>query len=406
MDDDSRMNNFGRVLRISCRHYWSIAGILLTSIVIAILWGANISALYPLVEIVFDGKSLHDKYDEVLAENRDKTLELENQIANLTELAKSAEPAKRHAIEDDLSAAQDRRDLIAKSDLWMAKVGPWIRAYAPRGAYATLVYIILFLCVCTAIKLSSLLANMLLVQFISERTAVELRAIFFRKALHLDLDSFGENGSADLTARLTNDIALVASGITVLLGRLIREPLKMIVCIGGAAYQCPRLLLLVLVVVPVVALVMQHLSRAIRRASRRAMEEMSQLYGMLTDSFSGIRVIKAFNAQAFERARFSRGTNAYFLKSMKVAFYNTLARSSSEMLGMVTVSLGVLAGGYLVLTGEMHLLGMRICEQPLGRGQVLLFFGFLIGASDPARKLSDVWAVSYTHLTLPTKRIV
>ena len=392
MDDDSRMNNFGRVLRISCRHYWSIAGILLTSIVIAILWGANISALYPLVEIVFDGKSLHDKYDEVLAENRDKTLELENQIANLTELAKSAEPAKRDAIERDLSDAQDRRDLIAKSDLWMAKVGPWIRAYAPRGAYATLVYIILFLCVCTAIKLSSLLANMLLVQFISERTAVELRAIFFRKALHLDLDSFGENGSADLTARLTNDIALVASGITVLLGRLIREPLKMIVCIGGAAYQCPRLLLLVLVVVPVVALVMQHLSRAIRRASRRAMEEMSQLYGMLTDSFSGIRVIKAFNAQAFERARFSRGTNAYFLKSMKVAFYNTLARSSSEMLGMVTVSLGVLAGGYLVLTGEMHLLGMRICDQPLGRGQVLLFFGFLIGASDPARKLSDVWA--------------
>ncbi len=36
--------------------------------------------------------------------------------------------------------------------------------------------------------------------------------MFFRKALHLDLDSFGENGSAALTARLTNDIAHVSGG--------------------------------------------------------------------------------------------------------------------------------------------------------------------------------------------------
>ena len=166
----------------------------------------------------------------------------------------------------------------------------------------------------------------------------------------------------------------------------------MAVCLAGAAWVCPRLLLLVLVVTPVIALVMQNLSRAIRRASRRAMEEMSQLYGLLNDSFAGIRVVKAFNTQAFERARFSRGTNAYFGKSMKMALYNTLARASSEMLGMTTVCLGVLAGGYLVLRGDTHLLGLRMCYEPLGPGQILLFFGFLIGASDPARKLTDVWA--------------
>ncbi len=104
-----------------------------------------------------------------------------------------------------------------------------------------------------------------------------------------------------------------------------------------------------LIVTPVVALVMRHLSRAIRRASRRAMEEMSQLYGMLNDSFAGIRVVKAFNTQAFERAKFNRGIQAFYRKSMKMAFYNTLARSSSEMLGMTTVGLAILAGGYLVV---------------------------------------------------------
>ena len=119
----------------------------------------------------------------------------------------------------------------------------------------------------------------------------------------------------------------------------------MVVCLIGAASVCPRLLLLIGVVTPLLALVMHHLSRAIRRASRRAMEEMSQLYGTLNDSFAGIRVVKAFNTQAFERAKFQRGIVEYCRKSMKIVFYNVSARSSSELLGMSTVSLAILAGG-------------------------------------------------------------
>ncbi len=150
--------------------------------------------------------------------------------------------------------------------------------------------------------------------------------------------------------------------------------------------------LLPMIVTPLIVVVMQVLSRALRRASRRAMEEMSQLYGMLNDAFSGIRVVKAFNTQGFERAKFSRGINAYYRKSMKVAFYNTLARSSSEMLGMTVVCLAILAGGYLVVNGQTTLFGLRMSSRPLREGDVLHFFGFLIGASDPARKLTDVWS--------------
>ena len=208
----------------------------------------------------------------------------------------------------------------------------------------------------------------------------------------MDLDAFGENGSADLTARLTNDVALVSAGVSTLMGRMIREPLKMFACLIGDACVCHRLLLLVLIVSPILALVMQQLSRAIRRASRRAMEEMSQLYGMLNDSFAGIRLVKASNTQAFERSRLRSATFAYYQKSMKMAFYNTLARGTTELMGMTTVSLAILAGGYLVLNKETDLFGLQITPDPLRQGQMFLFFSFLIGASDPARKLADVWS--------------
>lgn len=376
---------FARVLKIACRRWWALAGIAITSFAIALLWSANISAVLPIVDVVFAGDSLSEYVQDNIRSAEQAAAEYENSIAKL----QSGVVLESGETVDQLREKKSRQ--LEKAQ-WYASAQPWVEQYAPTTPFRTLLAILLFLVIGTALKLVGLTANMMLVQYIAGRTAIDLRQIFFRKALRLDLDAFGDNGSADLTARLTNDVALVTAGVSTLLGRMIREPLKMFACLAGAAWVCPRLLLLVLIVTPMLAIVMQQLSRAIRRASRRAMEEMSQLYGMLNDSFAGIRLVKASNTQAYERARLRRGTFAYYRKSMKMAFYNTLARGTTEMMGMTTVSLAILAGGYLVLNEQTHLFGVQITAEPLKQGQVFLFFSFLIGASDPARKLADVWS--------------
>ncbi|MCO8121787.1 ABC transporter ATP-binding protein/permease [Stieleria sp. TO1_6] len=375
---------FTRVLKLACRRWWALTGILVTSLGIALLWSANISALFPLVEVVFAGDSLPEYVDQQIVESNAAVVELQSQID-----AAGADPDANPLA---ISALGDQLSFHAKKAASYQRAQPWVDAYCPTTPFGTLLLILGFLVGGTAIKLLALTANMMWVQYIAGRTAIDLQQIFFRKALRLDMDAFGENGSSDLTARLTNDVALVTAGVSTLLGRMIREPLKLIACLIGAACVCPRLLLLVMVVSPLLAVVMQWLSRAIRRASRRAMEEMSQLYGMLNDSFAGIRVVKASNTQAFERARLRRATYAYYRKSMKMAFYNTLARGTSELMGMTTVALAILAGGYMVLNQQTHLFGLKMSEGPLERGQMIMFFGFLIGASDPARKLADVWS--------------
>lgn len=331
-----------------------------------------------MVEIVFEDKDLPVYFEEEIAQLDVEIQELQTQLAdpdnpNLISATRS------------LSAAQWRLE-------WMQWIQPTVARWAPRGAFKTLKLVVLVLVGGTAIKLVALITNLMLVQYISESTAMQLREEFFRKSLHLDLDHFGENGSANLTSRLTNDIAHVGAGLNTLIGRMIREPLKMLVCLVLAAVMCPRLLLSVMVLTPLLAFVMQKLSRSIRRASRRAMEEMSGLYAMLNDAFGGIRVVRSFNTQGYERAKFRVRVGAYFRKAMRVALYNTAARSSSEMMGMSVVGLAILAGGYLVIREKTHVLGIRMTDRPLEVGQVLLFFGFLIGASDPAKKLSDVWS--------------
>ena len=94
----------------------------------------------------------------------------------------------------------------------------------------------------------------------------------------------------------------VTQGISSLLGKAVREPLKMVVCLVGAALICWRLLLVSLIVLPVALYLIAKLAMAIKLANRRAMEEMSQLYGVLDESFSGIKAVKSFTMEVMNVA--------------------------------------------------------------------------------------------------------
>jgi ATP-binding cassette subfamily B protein/subfamily B ATP-binding cassette protein MsbA len=64
----------------------------------------------------------------------------------------------------------------------------------------------------------------------------------------------------------------------------------------------------------------------------------------------------------------------------------------TEIMGILTVCLALLAGAWLVLKGQTHLLGIPMAARPLDLGSLLLFYGFLFGTADPLRKLSDIFS--------------
>jgi ATP-binding cassette, subfamily B, bacterial MsbA len=208
----------------------------------------------------------------------------------------------------------------------------------------------------------------------------------------MDLTTFGNDGAGELMSRFTYDMESVASGLNSLFGKAVREPLKMIVCLAGAAWVCWRLLLLSLLIAPVAALLVGRLGRLLKRANRRAMEEMSQIYSILEETFLGIKAVKAFTMERAERRRFHEYNKKYFQKSMRIARYDSLTHPVTEMMGIATICLAIMAGAYLVLNDKTHLFGIRMSDRPLSFPTLLLFFGLLSGVSDPARKLSEIFS--------------
>ena len=176
--------------------------------------------------------------------------------------------------------------------------------------------------------------------------------------LRMDVANFTNEGTSDLTSRFTHDMQNLVVGLNALFGKLLREPLKMVTCLVLAAMVSWQLLILSLVVAPVAGLVIRSLAKMLKRANRKAMEEMAQLYTVLGETFQGIKIVKAFTMERQERRRFHAISKKYFEKSMKIGWYDAWTRPMTEVLGIMIICLAMLSGAYLVLRGQTHLLGM------------------------------------------------
>ena len=381
------MKNFFRAAKLGLRHRFTLLGAILCSLMVALFWGANIGTVYPVVEVVFQGKAMPDWIDGEISRLEEEIQQRQEWLDEHPQRTEEGLPAASQEVE--MAKFRQRADEQALA--WRRTVRPWIHRYLPRTAFDTLLLMVAFLLLGTLVKDLFLMASMILVERFSQLSTFGLRKEFYRRTLRMNLTSFGEDRTANLLSRFTNDMNNVTQGISSLLGKAVREPLKMVVCLVGAALICWRLLLVSLIVLPVALYLIAKLAMAIKLANRRAMEEMSQLYGVLDESFSGIKAVKSFTMESYERGRFHRTAKEYYQRAMRIMTFNSLTRPTTEIMGMVIISLALVSGGYLILNQETHLLGIRMSSRPLGFGALITFYALLIGASDPLRKLADVF---------------
>ncbi len=382
------MKNFGRALRLALRHRVTFIASIICALLVGALWGANFSAVYPLAQISFQGRSLQywvqQRVDEKSAE-----------IANLEREAREIEAvpgANRDASQQsELNRLQRQIEAEQTALAWYQRLQPYIDRYLPNDPFLTLAVVLLAVLVATLVKEVFLMGNTILVARLSELGAFELRKQFFRRTLRMDVSTFSAEGTSELMSRFTYDMQAVSAGMNALFGKLVREPLKMVSCLVVASLICWRLLVFSLIVAPVAAYLIRWLAKKLKRANRRAMEEMAQVYNTLDEAFRSIKIVKAFTMERQERRRFFQNSKQFFRKAMRIARYDSLTGPLTEVMGIVMISLGIMAGAWLVLGGHTHLLGVQICTRPMDLGDLAVFFAALMGMADPARRLSDIY---------------
>jgi ATP-binding cassette subfamily B protein/subfamily B ATP-binding cassette protein MsbA len=377
------------------RFKFTFAASIFCALMVAALWVLNIGLLYPVVEIFSKGDSLQQWMDQKIAKAEQTIEEKNGDIVRLQkELDQTPESMdqKRRELNRDLINSEARRNAETDALRYYRFAKPYIDNYLPQNPFQTMILVVLFLLMGTLVKDFFLITNSILVARIAQLTTFSLSKLFYRRTLRMDVATFGDDGTADLMSRFTNDMNQVAGGLDTLMGKMVREPLKMIACVIGAAYFSWRLLLLSLVVAPVSAYLVRWLAKTLKRANRRAMEGMAVIYTTLEETFRSIKIVKAFTNERQERNRYHKNSKHYMRKAMKIAAYDSLVHPITEVLGIVSVCLALTAGAWMVLSNSTHLLGIRMSERPMDYLSLLSFFAMLVGMADPLRKLSDVFS--------------
>ena len=373
------MHSFFRVVRAALRYRFTLAAAMLCSLAIGVLWGGNIGALYPFVEVIFQGKSLQESLESKIATAKEAFQKLSADIEDLERQVAQAEGDQQAKLQLEIAAAQSR--LVAEQRAVAAgeRYIPYVDRYFPHDPFATLLLVIGVLMLGTALKSLFLVLNVVLIARVVQSTMVDLQNEFFRRTLQQDLAVFRKQGTSSLVGRFVNQMRMMGDALAAFFGAAVREPLKMVACLVGAAIISWRLLLLSMICAPIGILLLRLLATTIKRTTQRSLNLLAEQIRRLTESYGGFVTVKAYNLQSQERLRFRRITLEISWMRQKLSFLFSLSKPISEVMAIAITSVAILAGAYLVLHRETHLFGIRLTERPLDPVALKVFFGLLAG---------------------------
>jgi len=198
-------------------------------------------------------------------------------------------------------------------------------------------------------------ARTTLVAWILGRIHVDMQRDACARLLALPLRAHQDRRRGDLLSRLIRDVRAAHHSLAILFGEFTQAFLMLAVGVVFLFAISWQLALVTCALAPLVALAVAGFRGRIRRTARRRQEKLGDVTQRLVEMLAGIKVVKAFRAEAAEDRAFRRETEKLFARDMKAVRYRTLARSLTEMLNQALV-LGILVlGAALVLRGRFGL---------------------------------------------------
>ncbi len=257
-----------------------------------------------------------------------------------------------------LFAGAEKTTVVATGSGLIAGVTNYINAFMLAQTKLTaLTYAVVILILATILKNFFIYCSQLILNPLRNTVMRQLRDDMFSKALSLPIGFFTEEHKGDLVSRMTNDVNEVEVSVMSVIETIIREPLTIIFTLATMIAISPQLTLSLLVFLPIAGFVIGKVGKSLKRPSNEAQEQLGEMLSNIDETLSGIRVVKAFNAERHQQLRFRQINNTLLRIRNKISARRDAGSPLSETLGIVVVSAILWWGGYLIFTGGTSLTG-------------------------------------------------
>ena len=186
------------------------------------------------------------------------------------------------------------------------------------------------------------------------RFSRSLRSSVFAKVESFSLHEFDKAGTASLVTRTTNDVTQVQQSLSMMLSIMVRAP---IMCVGGiimAVTRDARLSLVFAVAIPVLAAVIAGIAAAGVPLFREMQRRLDRLNMVVREKLTGIRVVRAFGREAYEKERFGQASRGLMDTSLKLAGSMSALMPAMMIIMDFTLLAIIWYGGLRVDAGQMR----------------------------------------------------
>ena len=247
-----------------------------------------------------------------------------------------------------------------------------------QGGSFTLIILGLFLVVMTFVKVATM--YLAFYEMIPIRTGVvrDIRNQINKKITELPLGFFSEERKGDILARISGDENEIEASVMSSLDMLFKNPILIVIYLVGMIVISWQLTLFVFILLPLAGYIMGQVGKKLKKKSLEAQQQWGALMSQIEETLGGLRIIKAFNAEAKIRNRFEQ-TNEMFRQTItRVYRRQQMAHPMSEFLGTATIAIVLWYGGSLILSNHSTI------DAPTFIYYLVIFYSII----NPAKDLS------------------
>ena len=217
-----------------------------------------------------------------------------------------------------------------------------------------------------------------LINFIGHSAVRDLRNLLYSRIIQQSIGFFTRNPTGRLMSAITSDIEKIQNAVSQVAADFLKQSFTLIGLMAVIFYLDWRLAAFSLLLVPFVVVPSANLGRYIRASSRSSQDGMAEINTVLQETFSGIRIVKAFVMELFEVAKFRAATRRLLKTNLRWVIAQAATSPLMEVLGALAIAGLLLYGRNAILHRSQTI------------GGFIAFLYALIKVYEPIKRLTGV----------------
>jgi len=215
-------------------------------------------------------------------------------------------------------------------------------------------------------------------RYVSEAVQRDIRNGLYARVQTLPLRFFTQRQTGEIMSRFSSDIETLGDASTELFRNALKEPLNILGLIALLLMIKWQLAILCLIILPVALFPIAKFGGKIRRRGTRVQEWRAEVNTILQETISGVRIVKAFGMEEYEKGRYQEASDQVFRSFMRIWRVDALTSPVLEVLGGIGIIIAFGVGGYLVI------------NKNLTPGAFLAFLGALGSLYQPVKRIGQI----------------